>query len=414
MKVHLYGNTLNNSYNLTQFLRAKGIEAEMFLDNASPSAQDYPWWEDSNLTKDTLPDWIHYYPIKPNFHFPGKKFKALIEDFSKCDIALVCGFGPIIAQKAKIPYLFFSYGSDLNITAFWENLKAAFYNVLSFKKPKGIISLFLYSHLQKKALMNADRLAINMGYQVNNYLKPLGVDHKVLRMRLAWDTEKYKIPPNPELTEKYKDYEVIYFMQARHTWKSIWNDWKGNDKFIKAFAAFVKDIKPNVRLVMINKGPDLKESKELIKELEIESYVEWVEEMNKDGIRAYNSIPNVVIVDQFWHDKWFVKFPGDIERPAMGFGSGSVEAMSAGKPLITAFFDEDFYDGESPPILSAFTTEEIYHRLVESIEIGEEGRRKLGTEGQVFVKKYHNWEIVTNLYIQGLVDILADKKFKKH
>src|SRR5690606_22504314 len=126
MKIHLYGNTLNNSYYLATFLRACGYDAEMFLDDSSSLQQDYPWWEDSHLNEHNLPSWIHYYRVNPNFMFPQPKLKEMINHFSKCDIALVCGWGPIIAKRAGVPYLFYSFGGDLTVTAFYENIREAF------------------------------------------------------------------------------------------------------------------------------------------------------------------------------------------------------------------------------------------------------------------------------------------------
>jgi glycosyltransferase involved in cell wall biosynthesis len=414
MKVFLYGNILNNSYNLCIFLRRKGINAHMFLDDSSALEQDYPWWEDTNLSASNLPEWIHYYRLKPNFWFPQPELKKMISDFSQADVALVCGWGPIIAQRAKVPYLFHSYGSDLNITNFYEGFAEGIRNLMRLRKPKGIKTHILLSHMQKRAIQKANLIGIYMGYQVNTYVKPLGILDKMRKMRLAWDVDKYKVEEDSELRNKYGQYEVVYFMISRHTWKSVWSDLKGNDKFLRAFARFVKEKRPNVRLVCIEKGIDLKESKKLIAELQISNYVEWVKEMNKDGIRAYNSLTNGVVVDQFWHNQWYRKYPADKDRPRMGFGSGSIEALSAQRPLITAFFDEDFYDGNHPPILSAFTEDEIYLRLVQSIEMGHQGRKELGRRGYDFVKKYHGWENATEAHINCLREIYEGVSANNH
>ena len=414
MKVHVYGNVLNNAYNLTGFLRAKGIDAEMFLDNSSSSQQDYPWWEDATLSASHLPDWIHYYPIRPNFLFPQKEIKEMISDFSTCDVALVCGWGPILCRKANVPFFYYSVGSDLIITDLFENLISAFRNLMKFKMPRGLRSLLLFGRMQKNAICKADRVGILMGYQVNPYIKPLGLLDGMKKIRLAWDIERYNTERNNVLWDKYKKYEVVYFMFARHSWKSVWNDIKGNDKFIRAFARVVKEKNPNILLVMVDKGGDVQESKKIINDLGIQDHVEWIKEMNKDGIRAYNSLDNVVVVDQFWHDKWFIRYPSDKAKPRIGFGSGSIEALSAKRPLITVFFDEDFYDGNHPPILSAFTEEEIYKRIKESLAMGEEGRKQMGINGYEFVKKYHGWENTIGMYIDILKEIFQERQQKKY
>lgn len=412
MKIHLYGNTLNNSYYLATFLRACGYDAEMFLDDSSSLQQDYPWWEDSHLNEHNLPSWIHYYRVNPNFMFPQPKLKEMINHFSKCDIALVCGWGPIIAKRAGVPYLFYSFGGDLTVTAFYENIREAFRKMASFKKPSGLRSLLLYSHYQREAIRQADRVGILMAFQIEPYARKLGVVEKMKLLRLAWDIEKYKKSPDPALNEKYKNYDIVYFMIARHSWKSVWNDMKGNDKFLKAYARFVKEKNPNVLLVTIDKGVDTDASKELLREFGVEHAVEWVKEMNKDRIRAYISMSNVVVVDQFWHDNWRRRYPRN-ETPAFGLGSAGIEAMCAEAVLITGFFHEDFYEGNKPPILNAFTEEEIYQRLVQSLSMTPDERAELGKKARAFVEKYHGWKNVVPMYVEVLEEILEERHRKK-
>ncbi|MBL0145302.1 MAG: hypothetical protein IPP48_05650 [Chitinophagaceae bacterium] len=233
MKVHLYGNTLNNSYNLTIFLRELGIDAHFFLDNHSPLQQDYPWWEDKDISVSNLPDWIHYFPAKPFFLFPGKTIRNLIKEFGKCDIALVCGYGPIVAMKAKVPFVFYSAGSDLNCLDVKEELISIFRTKSTIKaKILRLIKILTFTPLQKKALQQkANRIMVGMGYQVKSYVNKFGLAHKTTKHRLAWDINKYAIKPNTTLTEKYKSFDIVFFMIARHNFSSVWLDIKGNDKF---------------------------------------------------------------------------------------------------------------------------------------------------------------------------------------
>lgn len=384
----------------------------MFLDDSSSLQQDYPWWEDTNLSATNLPEWIHYYKINPNFLFPQPELKRLTDDFSKCDIALVCGWGPIIAHRAGVPFLFYSYGSDLTVTRLWENIIGAARKLIRLRKPNGLRSLLLYSRLQRNAIRCADRIGILMGFQINPYVKELNLVSKMAKLRLAWEIEKYGKRSDLQLAEKYRRFDVVYFMISRHMWRSVWEDMKGNDKFIRAYARFVKERKPNALLVTIEKGYDVQYSKQLVEELQISNYVEWVKEMNKDGIRSYISLDNVVVVDQFWHNNWHIRYPENPDSPGYGLGSASIEALSAECTLITGFFHEDFYEGNRPPILSAFSEEEIYQRLCQSLDMGNQERKKLGRQAYEFVKKYHGWENVTDLYINTLKEILEERALK--
>lgn len=415
MKVHLYGNTLNNAYNLTIFLRKSGIDAECFLDDHSSASQDYPWWEDKELSPSNLPFWLHYYPTKPFFLFPSSTTKKMIKDFGKCDIALVSCFGPIMAMKAKVPFVFYSIGSDLNCINVKEELISVFRTQSSLKaKILRLVKIITYTPLQKKAIIHfADKIMVLMGYQVNPYINKFNLQSKTIKARLAWDINKYAIEPDEILYEKYKSFEVVFFMIARHGFSSIWLDVKGNDKFLKAFASFVQSGRKNVKLILINKGVDVHISRKIIANHNIQDYVEWVDQMDKDGVRAYESIPNCVVVDQFWHDDLAIRYPLDKGNLKMCFGSGAIEALAASKPLITAFTDQDFYEGNMPPILHAFTQKEIEERLHEVYSMTSEEKAGMGKKGFEFIYKWHDYTNISNLYINALKDVLGKKQIQK-
>lgn len=406
MKIFLYGNVLNNAYNLTRFLRRQGFDAEMFLDDTAPASQNYPWWEHRTLTPNTLPHWIHYHRVtQADFIFKRRRFRDMARQFAACDVALVCHWGPILAEEANVRCMFFSYGGDLLVAHSSREAFEMVQRVLRGNKPG--IRQFLVGLRQRRALKrHVSAIGIAMGYQIDNYMRPLGLLPKMLRIRLAWDVDEYLPRPDPELVARYAQYEVVYFMLARHSWRSVWNDLKGNDKFIRAYARFLGRSGAKVKLVMIDKGTDVSASKRLVDQLGIGGAVEWVAEMPKDLLRQYYSLPNVVVVDQFWHDQWRDRYPLDV-TPRIGFGSGAIEALCAKRPLLTVFFEQEFYDGETPPILAAFTEDEILTQLHRSIELGTEGRRDLGERGHAFVRQYHDWRTTTKMYsdrLQSLMD----------
>lgn len=413
MKVHLYGNTLNNSYNLTIFLRKHGVDAILFLDNHSPAAQDYPSWEDKDVTLDNLPEWIQYYPTKPFFLFPSEITKKMIKDFASCDVALVCGFGPILAMKAKVPFVFYSIGSDLNLLGVWVEVKSIFIAPSTIKaRFLRLVKILTYTPLQKIALQkHAKKILVLMGYQVNTFINKYNLQDKTTKGRLAWDINKYAVNSVSNLYEKYKTFDIVFFMIARHGFSSIFLDPKGNDKFLKAFASFVANGNKNVKLVLINKGTDVNLSKKIIHNFSLNIYVEWVEQMDKDGIRAYESLPNCVVVDQFWHNDLGDRYPLDRGNLKMGFGSGAIEALAASKPLITSFTDFDFYENIIPPALSAYTETEIEARLHEVYNMTPMERNELGRKGYDFVYKWHDYTRVTEkIYIKALKEVYNETK----
>jgi glycosyltransferase involved in cell wall biosynthesis len=408
VKIFTTGNVLNNSYNMTRFLRAKGVDAELFLDDSTPGGQNYPWWEHSELSPEELPEWIHYWHVtSSDFLRFSSRFKAMAAEFSKCDIALVTSWGPILSEAAGVPSVFYSYGTDLMAAHTRRELSEGFRRVLSLSKP-GLRSLLLGLRQRHALKSSTDVVAIMMGWQIESYVRPLGLIPKMEKTRLAWRVEDYESNPIPDLVRRYEGYDLVFFMLTRHSWRSVWSDIKGNDKFIRAFAAFVRERQGKFRLICVEKGPDVSASKALIEELSIGEYTEWVPEMNKDALRGYYSLPNGVVVDQFWHDEWYRRYPADKGYPRIGFGSGSIEAMCARRPLITVFFDHEFYEGAKPPVLNAFSVSQIRGRLHEVVDMGSDGRRALADAAHDFVMRYHDWSAVTDRYIA-----LLERTFKR-
>ena len=416
MKVHVYGNTLNSAYHLTKVLRDKGIDAEFFLDNTSGFQQDYPWWDDLAITENNLPSWVHYYKTFPFFLFPDKETKRMIQDFSKCDIALVSCYGPILAMKAKVPFVFYSLGSDLNMIHYKKDFLSALLNSSSIKvKIRKLIKIVTYSPLQSRAIKKyATSIIIYMGYQYKPFIESFNLQHKTHKLCYPKDVINYGVAKDEALHEKYAGYKIVFFMLSRHSWASVWNEYKGNDKFLKAYARFIKDRSPNTLLISSNKGIDIAKSKKIISEQNIENYVEWVDDMPKYQLKKYQSLPNVVMVDNFWHDRWYVQFPEDKAAPKVGFGFGCIESLAAKRPLITAFKDQDFYNNEQPPILDAFSEEEIYARLNEVYDMTTDQLKMCGEEGYDFAVKWHEQTNTIGTHIKVLKEAYQQIKNKKN
>lgn len=406
MKVHVYGNTLNSAYHITKELRRQGVNAEMFLDNYSPSAQDYPWWDDKEVSEDNLPTWIHYYRTFPFFLLPNQLTKSMIADFGKCDVALVSCYGPMLAMKANVKFVFYSLGSDLNMISFKEELLSVWYNSYTIKeKVKKLIKVITLVPLQRKAIIKySSKVIVYMGYQVNAYIKRNNIQHKTVLLTYPKDIVNYGQKSDDELMLKYKKYKYVFFMISRHSWKSIWDDPKGNDKFIRSFAQFVKT-NQDVLLIMSEKGVNLKHSKELVENLGILKNVEWVKDMPKYKLETYQTLPNMVIVDNFWDDEWYKRYDLDYPEPRVGFGFGCIESLAAKSLLITAFKDQQFYDNEMPPIFYAFTEVEIQKRLNEIYTMPQELIQEKKKKGHDFVMKWHDQRIILKKHIELLNEV---------
>ncbi len=410
MKVFVYGNTLNSAFNLAKEMRSQGVDAEVFLDNTSSSQQDFPWWDYPEYSPQNLPDWVHYYDTFPFFLLPNAQTRAMIDNFSRCDIALVSGWGPILAMKAKVPFVFHSLGSDLHSIDAIVGLKSIFKSQTTLgDKFRKFVKILTYAPLQKKALKtHAKKIIISMGFQNNSYIKKFGLQDKTYLWNYPKDIKNYGVQLDEQLYEAYKRYDVVFFMLSRHSWHSVWNDLKGNDKFIRAFSRFVKEFSPNVKFITSNKGIDINASKALIKELGIEQYVEWMEDMPKYQLKKFQALPNIVMVDNFGHDKWFERFPKD-SIPRVGFGFGSIESLASKSLLLTAFTDDDFYGNTKPPILYAFTQDEIYERLVQVLNMSISEKKQMQQDGFDFAMQWHEQTNILHKHIDLLRKISHNK-----
>jgi glycosyltransferase involved in cell wall biosynthesis len=415
MKVHVYGNTLNSAYHLTKVLRDRGIDAIFFLDNTSGFQQDYPWWDDKTLNENNLPAWVKYYKTFPFFLLPNAETKQMIADFSACDIALVSCYGPILAMKAKVPFVFYSLGSDLNMIHYKKDFLSALLNSATLKvKFRKLVKILTYSPLQARAIKkHANRIIIYMGYQYNPFIKSFQLQHKTHKLCYPKDVINYGVSPDADLQQQYNQYKVVFFMLSRHSWASVWNEYKGNDKFLKAYARFIKQRQPNTLLISSNKGIDIEKSRKIIASEQIEPYVQWVDDMPKYQLKKYQSLDNVVMVDNFWHDRWYVQFPEDKAQPRVGFGFGCIESLASKRPLITAFKDQDFYNQEQPPIFDAFTEDEILNRLNEVYDMTTAQLQAEGEKGYAFVLKWHEQTNVIDTHIKVLQEAYEDVKQKK-
>ncbi|MCA1624714.1 MAG: hypothetical protein LC778_13125, partial [Acidobacteria bacterium] len=294
---------------------------------------------------------------------------------------------------------------------FKDDLKSLLFNTYSLNlKIKKLIKIITYGRMQAKALKSyADRIIIYMGYQYHPYIIKYNLQAKTIKLTYPKDVINYGVDVDEQLYEQYKNYESVFFMSARHSWKSIWNDIKGNDKFIRSFARFVKEKNPNVILIMSNKGIDVGASKALVKELSIDKYVQWMDDMPKHLFKKYQALPNSVMVDNFWHDRWYERYPEDKDNVKVGFGFGCIESLASKSLLMTAFKDLDFYNGEKAPILDAFTEEEIYQRLLQLSDMTVEERNQMRQAGYDFALKWHEQTNVIHKHIEILKEVYEEK-----
>jgi hypothetical protein len=129
---------------------------------------------------------------------------------------------------------------------------------------------------------------------------------------------------------------------------------KGNDRFLRALGRFVGEADRDVRLTLLDRGPDRVPARQLVSELGLDAVVTWKDELRHDALYAAMAEADLV-VDQF-------------DVGAMG--GIAWEALTLGRPLLTYLEPSTaalIYD-ELPPVLNARTEDEILCRLREAAD----------------------------------------------
>lgn len=205
--------------------------------------------------------------------------------------------------------------------------------------------------------------------------------HKVCYLPHAFDDRKLRsfLAANPAPAPGRP---VVFFSPTRHHWKSGNTSWqKGNDTFIRA-AAKVAEGTRDFRLVLVEWGQEVDDSRRLIDKLGLSQLVQWVPPMSKRDLwRAY--CHSHAVVDQF-------------VVPALG-GVG-FESMVLGRRLITAIDvaqTSEFF-GEPPPCLHANTVDACAARMREVIQDPDD-TRGMGARAQQWMGEYHSAERIVAL-----------------
>lgn len=389
-KIALIDNMNNNFFALARYLRDLNYDADLYLipDNSTIHfhPQNDSWNNISQL------DWIKKFPQNYSsfsyLPFNKRKLKKVFKDY---DYIIACGeaVGLLAQSEIKID-LFIPYGSDLYHTPFIERYEKRKFNLWN------IIGNFLDNRrasLQKKGIKDSAVIICNTNWKLaKNALDKLKVSACNLPRVMVYIENT--IPPDS--LEILSDSDFVVFSPTRHMWYSNQDKLtdfdqnggtKRNDKLIKAFARLIKmSIYKKPMLWLCSYGPDVKQSKQLIKSLNIESNIVWLPLLDRRELMEYAKKADF-IADQF--------------RETMSATSAGTtnEALAIGTPVI-ANTDGAIEDQNDPyygaPILDALTEDDILDHLLMHTkafdayqDLAEKGRNFFNTNlGIGLAKKY--------------------------
>ncbi len=299
----------------------------------------------------------------------------------KFDIIIATGKGGYLCSKAGLKYYCWVYGSDIEQQAF--NIKSFFHlpqkqqfvhNYINTNTDIDKDDCFLQSLSDNYwivAIKNAYALSINP--RTLNHLKKIRKTFKLFFL-------PYLVPDNSILHNQYhrEKQTKIFLSSTRHCWgedRAILPDRKGNNIFIKAIALYrEKSGDLNFEIHLINKGFDVKRTRNILEELGLSNHTKWFDEMKRDELyRHYNA--STLCFGQFGTN--CLEFSA-VEPMSLGIPTISWYGLPNESPLK----DVPFYESQ-PPLFNSRDPHQISQYMAEIL-----GNKKMYTD---VAQKSYQW-----------------------
>lgn len=376
MHVKIYGGPLSISYNLGKSLRNNGMDVVFYADRTTLDDSYRPVWEDRGLEPSET-DWMKEVDVKlSNCIFRRKNEREFITELKSADILHMYGESCIWASFTDVPYVYHSYGYDLDQMPFKTN------------SPKDLI----LAYLLKRSILKA-KCVIIAPHQ-KKILKRLKLNVREEYYPCPVDTEKYKKRPTAlkDKLRKKGNCDFIFFSPTRHEWTHSHTSNKGNDRVINAFARFTKSSKKRALLVLVEKGDDLEKSKALVKHNGLENYIMWIKPQDKENLIEFYSASDIVF-----------------DQVVLGSrGQLFLESMSCGIPTFIYLKGYDAFYEELPPCVNVSTESEIFEHLMKLTE-NPGVLADIGNRSREWAVKYHDQRVVAERYKNLYKNILEHK-----
>jgi len=225
-------------------------------------------------------------------------------------------------------------------------------------------------------------------------VKRLGLkEERVWYLPHAFDDSKLRAfrDAHPGLTAPTNG-PVRFFSPTRHHWKRGNSSWlKGNDVIIRAAAEVARE-RRDFRLVFVEWGEEVADSKALIDELGLSEIVEWVPTMPKRDLWQRYCVSHAVI------DQFVIPALGGVGFEAMALG---VRLISAIDPQQTALFF-----GQEPPLLAARNVAECAARMREVIQDPPDSQGR-GQAASQWMSTFHSAERIVALQCEAYSNLLV-------
>lgn len=253
----------------------------------------------------------------------------------------------IPAWLSRVPYMAFCTGADLHEVAVERSAKG---------------------WLMRRALKQA-RL-VRSTFDPRSRRHAVGLKLRLFRPFLI----PWPIPPEPPLPQVV-DGPIQVFMPSSQDWcnPQRWGIAKRNDLFIRAWAQRVGEGWDS-HLTIVEKGPDLEATRNLVRELGVESRVRFIPVLDQQQLQEQIERADLV-ADQF-----------DQGNP----GALSLQALASGRALSLYWDEESSRLAYScpPPVINGNTVEGLYQELKRFPGRGD--LQELGRKGHAWMKREYD------------------------
>jgi glycosyltransferase involved in cell wall biosynthesis len=405
MRVHLFGGVLAYDYLLAGWLRQAGVDAHYFF-NIKRAEQDYPWWEDHDFDRNNMPAWCRYFPFRLPYRYAGRLDPVgqdFIREFNQdADVLLVVGQGLYLAHHYTRPYALWSCGSDIeSAVPAPVSLRGAI-NKLRGKPGSVRLQRALNRRHVRQCLQDAALIMTVMDFQIPTYLAWTGITTPAYSLPMPLDCSRYEPMPDPELCARYAEQDCVFFLPTRHSYGSYSTNDKGADKVIRAYATEVRTMPQRSRLILVEKGERVEESRRLVESLGLGPWVDWVDELRKVDIKRWYSLPNAVVLDQFPNES---SIAPELHRHLRSRGMrGSIfaEAMCMGRPVISTVGSEWVQEHQPPMVWDVCDVAEIADAMRSAAALSPQAREEGGLANRRWAEQAIHWPNVIGRYIELL------------
>ena len=312
----------------------------------------------------------------------GRPESKVIRASKRCDVVMTAGHYVVNALALKKPVVFYALGADMTQLPFDTRLGGQW---LSYLHRRRIRTVNCILSPQDEVFWAARLLGVQD--KMTRYAFPVDVD----AISAGVDRELLA-----ELESRYRQYDSVFFCPSRKNLDPTVVDYKASEKFLEAFHRFVaRNGTANVRLVIGMHGHHVSEYGQILDQLGLRRYCDFVGQLSLPQLHAYMCLRNVVLFDQYGTRP---KGIGGIAREAVSLGCMVVTSVASDSPEFLEAF------GPECPVLDAFETHQIAQAIEEVLGYSPEKREAVRKRSQRWAYRYLHWES----RIDQLIDILQE------